>query len=145
MIKDHAKQYCTEAFRFYARTGKTYEQLKNEMLRDPVNKVEYDLRGCDIGKPTEWEICHIEDMIGYREAELLDLVAVEKTLNQMNDTEKDVIKMVYFKEPNMELSKGDISARVDIASVTIPIGVATVYRILRKARNIFCLERKLRL
>ena len=144
MKREHYRDYAIEAFRFYARTGKTVDQLRDEMLEDPVNKAEYELRGGDISKPTEYELLHIQEMLGHREGELLDLIAVEKTLNQLQQLEREAVNMVYMKDATMKIERGDIQNRVSIASVNIGASESQIYRFLRKARNVFCLERKLR-
>ena len=82
MKREHYRDYAIEAFRFYARTGKTVDQIRNEMLEDPVNKAKYELNGGNISKPTEYELLHIQEILGHREGELLDLLAVEKTLKE---------------------------------------------------------------
>ena len=140
MRKEHFRDYAIEAFRYYARTGKTVDQMKDEMLADPVNKAKYELRGGNISRPTEYELLHLQEMLGHREGELLDLIAVEKTIVQLHDVEKEAVKLVYMKDATMKIERGDIQNRVEIASLSIGASDRLIYSWLKKARNIFCRE-----
>jgi len=78
-------------------------------------------------------------------AEFLDIMAVEKTLMQLNEHQRAAIEIVYFTDAKKELQKGEISKRVHKAEMEIPASEQSIYNWLRKARKIFASERGLRI
>lgn len=149
MKKDHLRDYATAAFRYYAKIGKTSEQVKEDignMLMDAREERIINTGGT--GSPTEHAIMEKERVINELKAEIDDLEAVEKTLELLKrrfdyGTIK-AIEIVYFTDPNKPLEKNDLSSRVVKAAAEIPCGEATVYRMLSKARRVFAEERGLR-
>lgn len=146
MKKDHIRDYATEAFRYYAEMGQpTYEKLKEKYYQEALNNYErtYE-KGTGIGKPTEAAVIYAENELRNKQAELWDILAVEKTLIQLNIWERQAVEIVYFSNSNKTISKCDIQDGIQRASIQIPASERSVYYYLKKARNIFAFERGLR-
>ena len=143
MKKDHIRDYTTEAFRFYARSGGRVKYIKN--LVDDMER----RRGEGVCSPTESALINKEKVIEEHAAELADIEAVEKVMYALEVCGHkgilQAIDYVYFTDCWKEIEKGDISDRVHHASLHIPVGEATVYRWLAKARKMIASERGLRL
>lgn len=143
MKKDHLRDYCTEAFRFYAKSGGRDSFLKS-IYDDMVRS-----RGNGVCKPTEAALIRQEQIIAEHAAELADIEAVSKVLASLDMcNHRDMIKaieIVYFADCWRDLEKGDISARVHRAEIIIPASEKTIYRWLRVAREMFAKERGLRI
>lgn len=147
MKKDHIRDYATEAFRYYAFMGKPHkEDLEKKYYQEALD--EYQRRqqtgGTGISKPTEQAIMYAEGIIRQKQAELWDILAVEKTIAQLHTLERQAVEIVYFSHAKEDMKKGEVQDRVNKASIDIPAGTATVYRYLKKARDIFAFERGLR-
>jgi hypothetical protein len=144
--KDVIRDYATEAFRFYAAQGKpTYRSLKAQYMAvalEEYKKVHEKNPG--ISKPTEAAVIYAEKQLEKKEAELRDILAVEKVYMTSGDLARQVIEIVYFTEPKEPLKKGDITARVNKACTDLYISERAVYRILKAARIKFAEERGLR-
>lgn len=148
MKKDHIRDYATEAFRYYAFMGRPHkEDLEKRYYQEALE--EYQRRqqtgGTGISKPTEQAVMYAEGVLRQKQAELWDILAVEKTMAQLHAWERQAVEMVYFDRSHKEFEKGDISTRAQKASIQIPASRATVFRYLKKARNIFAYERGLRI
>lgn len=142
--KDHIRDYATEAFRFYARTGGARKYIDNLIAQAKREK------GSGIANPTEATLMIKERILAERAAEFADLEAVEKTLHIISalDAGKDMrnaIEIVYFERCWDDLRRGDIQSRVHKAELTIPASERQIYRWLKTARLIFARERGLRL
>ncbi len=87
---------------------------------------------------------YAEGILRQKQAELWDILAVEKTMAQLHVWERKAVEMVYFPHAQRDMKKGEISERVQSASVLIPVDERSVYRYLKKARSIFAYERGLR-
>ncbi len=146
MKKDAIRDYATEAFRFYAAIGKPSCDLLRAKYRaealESYKKVTE--KGTGISKPTESALMYLEKELGKKEAELLDILAVEKVYNNAVDEVKEIIEIVYFDEPHKPLRKGDISARVCKASMHVYKAPSKVYAALKAIRIRFAEERGLR-
>jgi len=145
--KDHIRDYATEAFRYYAFMGKPHkEDLEKKYYQEALD--EYQRRqqtgGTGISKPTEQAIMYAEGIIRQKQAELWDILAVEKTIAQLHTMERQADEIVYFSHAKEDMKKGEFQDRVIKASIDIPAGTATVYRYLKKAREVFSYERGLR-
>ena len=85
MKKDHIRDYATEAFRFYAANGMNTEQFKDkirqEALEEKRQREERSGNSCG-GSPTEHELLYQEEKLQERISEILDVEAVEKTLEE---------------------------------------------------------------
>lgn len=148
MKKDHIRDYATEAFRYYAFLGKPHKEDLEQKYYDEA-KEEYtrqysEVKGTGISKPTEQAVMYAEGRVREKQAELWDILAVEKTLMQLDCFERQAVEMVYFEHAHRAIKKGEISERVTKASLHIPADERTVYRYLKKARLIFAYERGLR-
>jgi len=147
MKKDYIRDYATEAFRYYAFMGKPHkEDLEKRYYQEALD--EYQRRqqsgGTGISKPTEQAIMYAEGVLRHKQAELWDILAVEKTIAQLHTLERQAVEIVYFLYAKEDMKKGEDQDRVNKASIDIPAGTATVYRYLKKARDIFAYERGLR-
>lgn len=142
MRRDHIRDYATEAYRFYAKTGGTESYIKT--LLDDLQKH----KGSGICSPTESALISKEAIIEAKQSELADLDAVDKVLAGLmlsgNENTIKAITCVYFRDCWKDLGKGDIEARVNFAEIHIPASRAQVYRWLRTARREFAKERGLR-
>lgn len=150
MIKDHLKDYVTNAFRTYAAAGRpTYESLKESLIRDILTKTENSAFVKDsISRPTEAAIIAAEDKMDRATGRLRDLIAVIATVDVLkkrddNDMIMRCLELVYFPNPRRELVRNEISDRVTYACTDIPCARATVYRKLKIARDVFAIERGL--
>ncbi|NYB73869.1 hypothetical protein HZF24_06915 [Sedimentibacter hydroxybenzoicus DSM 7310] len=147
MKKDHIRDYATEAFRYYAFMGKPHkEDLEKKYYQEALEEYERRRRlgGTGISKPTEQAVMYAEGILRQKQAELWDVLAVEKTLAQLHIWERQAVEIVYFERPHRELEKNDISMRVQKAVIHIPASERSVYYYLKKARDIFAFERGLR-
>ena len=148
MKKDHIRDYATAAFRYYAYLGKPHkedlEQKYYDEAKEEFKKENFEVKGTGIFKPTEAQVIYAESRVRERQAELWDILAVEKTLAQLHKDELLAVEMVYFECPQRAIKRGEISERVVKASLYIPTCERTVYYYLRKARLIFAYERGLR-
>ena len=143
-------EYAISAFRFYAEIGKlSPDELKERILNSSyIRRPEKEItRSTNISKPTEAAFIRAEKLLDSLEAELLDIIAVHKTLQRLKyENLQDAItalEIVYFSNPKENLGRGDISARVISASIKIPASDRQVYRWLKKARTYFAEERGL--
>lgn len=147
--KDNIRDYATEAFRFYAACGKlTSEQLK-EMVRNEIyteSKKEFYRSGSGMSADaTAYALQKAEDVIHEMEAELRDILAVERTMKRLDKNQKKAVEIVYFIDPEKPLERGEITNRVHKAELEIPASEQSVYKWLRVARKIFSEERGLRI
>lgn len=146
--KDNIRDYATEAFRFYAACGKlTAEQLKQKIYDDIYEQSRKEYLRSGSGMPvdaTAYAVIAAEKALGDMRAEFEDIIAVEKTLWRLRRQAKQAVEIVYFTDADKPLCKGDISERVQRASIQIPADVSAVYEWLWNARKIFAEERGLR-
>jgi len=145
--KDHIRDYATEAFRLYKRENglKGYAN-KLKSLADAKEKAS----GCSgVSKPTESAVIHLEKLIEERASEIADLQAVENVLYMLGINDKPdiskAIEYVYFVDADKPILKGDIQDRVQQLELKEYINVRTAYRALKYARNLFAVERGLRI
>lgn len=147
MSKCHYRDYATEAFRFYAAEGKpSCEYLKAKYMAEAMESYKrVGEKGSGISKPTEAALIYAEREITKREAELKDILAVEKVYKNVEHDVKKIIEIVYFQEPTKPLNKGDISDRVTKAINETLNSERSIYRILKAVRIKFAEERGLRM
>lgn len=149
-MKDHIRDYATEAFRFYAKNGKSAEKFKQKIYieaLEEIKKRETSVKD-GISKPTEKAIIAAEEAVSERISEILDMEAVDKVLAEFDVRRKVInkaIEIVYFTDPDKELQSGDIKNRVVKASVEIHADERSIYRWLKKARELFAYQRGLRI
>lgn len=147
MKKDHIRDYATEAFRYYAYLGKPHkEDLEKKYYQEALEQYQRnrELGGSGISSPTEQAVMYAEGVLRQKQAELWDILAVEKTIAQLHAWERQAVEIVYFKSPYKEIERGDIEERVNKASIEVPASDRSIYRYLKKARNVFAFERGLR-
>lgn len=149
MKKDNIRDYATEAFRYYAACGrKTAEECKEqvkEMIYEQSSREIVRSGSGTYSDSTAYSAMAAEDATCEMAAEFLDIIAVHKTLMQLNEHQRAAVEIVYCADAKMELQKGEISKRVHKAEMEIPASEQSIYNWLRKARKIFASERGLRI
>jgi len=147
MIKDHIRDYATEAFRLYKRENglKGYAN-KLKRLADAKEKAS----GCSgVSKPTESAVIRLEKLIEERASEIADLQAVENVLYILDINDKtdilQAIEYVYFVDADKPILKGGIQDRVQHLETDAYISIRSAYRALKEARSLFAVERGLRI
>ena len=138
-MKDHIRDYSTEAFRFYARWGNKEIYIQNLLLDLQKNKA------VGFGSPTESALIHKEMIMREYAAEIADLEAVEMVLRICGPNIKKALNYIYFEDPDKDLQWGDIKRRVHHAEIYIPASERQIYYWLKKARYMFAEERGLRI
>lgn len=106
MLKDPTRDYVVYMFRFYAS------------LNCP-NKEEIHKHKEKLSNP-----------------QILDLLAVEKSLNEFSDDIKNAVKCIYFVNPTKKPRKNEITERVINYSIENYLYEGTVWKYLKQARNI---------
>lgn len=148
-MKDHIRDYATAAFRFYAKNGMSAEYYKTKLYEEALEEQNKFEKGSGVSKPTEAAIMRAEFAVNAKIAEINDMEAVEKTIAELRSTRKkdtvQAIEIVYFKEPDRELEKGDINNRAHEAELSIPASERTIYYYLGAARKLFAEIRGLRI
>jgi len=146
MKKDNIRDYATAAYRFYKKIGESTELFKAQIREEYLKS--YEGGGSGISKPTEAALMRAEKAIDSRVAEVKDVEAVEKVIAQLKaGGRSDIVKcieIVYFQDADKELMKSDIQRRVDKAVLEIPCSERQVYKLLGQARQLFAMERGLR-
>ncbi|NCC16561.1 MAG: hypothetical protein EOM28_09460 [Clostridia bacterium] len=149
MKKDNIRDYATEAFRYYAACGmKTSEELKQQVKERIYEQSKREVIRSGSGSysdSTAYAVMEAEKKVEDLKAEILDIIAVEKTMKQLTPEQKKAVEIVYFTDAGKGLDKGDISERVHKAEIEIPASSMSIYRWLRSARYIFSKERGLRI
>lgn len=147
-MKDYLRDYCTEAFRFYARNGKSTEKYKKKIYQEALEEQKKLERSSGLGDPTGTAILRAEAAVDEKIAEIRDMEAVELTLAELEGRHRHevvrAVEFVYFKEPKKDLEPGDIGNRVHVAEINIPASERSIYRYLKKARMLFAEHRGLR-
>lgn len=139
---DHLRDYCTAAFRFYARWGG-----KEAYVRNLVSDLQRN-KGQGICSPTESELIHREQIMREHFAEIADLEAVETVLSICDQFYPDIkraVEYVYLDSPFEEMEWGDIKQRVHYAEIHMPASERNIYYWLKRARMIFAEQRGLRM
>lgn len=150
MKKSHLRDYATNAFRLYAAEGRpTHDELRERIFQRILTEITPpEVSGGGISNPTEQQIMTAQKRLDDYEAYLQDIAAVERTIGMLKDKPEGKIILnclaaVYFKDPQEPLHRGDIHGRVVQTARELYISVETVYRMLRKAVQVFSLERGL--
>jgi hypothetical protein len=150
-MKDHIRDYATDAFRYYARLGRpTYEELRlaiyNAALESSRREIEHVQE--PLPDPTAAAVANAQRALDEREGELRDIDAVCRTIEIMQHEGRQdcllALEYVYFAAPDQPLERGDITDRVHSASINIPVSERSVFYWLSKARMLFAIERGLR-
>lgn len=148
-MKDYLRDYCTEAFRFYACNGMNADKYKQKIYDEALEQQKRLEGKSGIGSPTEAAIIRAEAAVDEKLAEIKDMEAVEMTLAELHARAMpyivQAIKIVYFQDAGKELEPGDISLRVHAAELYIPASERSVYYYLKKARILFAEHRGLRI
>lgn len=147
MRKQAYRDYATEAFRFWARTGTAAAYREHLLMEAAADRS--DAPGAGISKPTEAALLRVEDALDNAMAELKDLEAVDHTrailiASRDGDLKLKALELVYMAHPQRFIRRGEIHDRVIRTAIALHCGEATIYRWLREARDIFAAERGLR-
>lgn len=131
MKKDFTRDYVTEAFRLYAAMGNpSYEEAQRKIYEIELSK------RSDIDPSIA--VVQAEKAVKHNMPLLLDILAVDKTIDLLERGEKEYIaaavKAIYFTEPDAPLRRGEISKRVRYHALSCPTDERTVYRWLKEAR-----------
>lgn len=148
-MKDYIRDYATAAFRFYASKNMTADQYKQKIYDEALFNYKKRMKGSGISYPTESAIIAAENEVTQKLAEIKDIEAVEMTLAELKARSMpyivEALKIVYFKDSEKPLQKGDIHSRVHYAEINIPASERSIYYYLSKARTIFAEQRGLRI
>jgi hypothetical protein len=150
-VKSHIRDYATEAFRFYAKINMSADKYKQKIYDEALFDYKNKVKGSGISCPTEAAIIAAENEVTQKLAEIKDMEAVEMALAEIRARAYErsdivqAIEMVYFKDADKPLEKGDIHNRVHFAELNIPASESSIYRWLSKARTIFAEQRGLRI
>lgn len=122
MKKDNYRDYAAEAYRYYALCGRPDS--------DRLRKMRLNV--------SEWQ-----------RAALGDLEAVYRVMEKLKTDPEGWITMrclelIYFQQPKASYSKGAVSERVSLTAAELCISESSVYRIMKRLRLHFALERGLR-
>ena len=147
-MRDYLRDYVTAAFRFYAQNGMSAEKYKKKIY---IQALEEGLisegNKSGVSKPTESAVIAAERAVSLKIAEIRDMEAVEKVIAELDVKLRgdiiQAIEYVYFKDCNQELE--NIKAKVHTAEIFIPASERSIYRWLRHARELFAVERGLRI
>lgn len=150
-MKNHIRDYATAAFRFYAQNGMSAEYYKSRIYNEALEEQKKVEKGCGISCPTEAAIMRAEQRVNEKIAEIKDMEAVDKVMAELSaepypgKSIMETIKIVYFKDANKNLKKGDIHNRVHQAVINIPASERSIYGWLNRARVMFAEKRGLRI
>lgn len=148
-MKNHIRDYATEAFRFYAKINMSADKYKQKIYDEALFNYTKKMKSSGISFPTESAIIAAENEVNQKLAEIKDIEAVEMTLAELRASRKTyiikAIEIVYFKEADKELEKGDIYDRVHAAELDIPASERSIYYYLGQARELFAERRGLRI
>lgn len=141
MLKDKTRDYATSAFRMYASLGKpTYDELKKRIYERALLDENIEPSKAVIKANAELE---------NKTPLLLDVLAVEKTLEMLNKGKKEhivkAIEQIYFTYPDEPLGKNAITSKVRRFAYEYGAVERTVFRWLKEARLLFSAIRGLRI
>lgn len=149
-MKNHIRDYATAAFRFYAKQNMSADKYKERIYNEALESYKEKQKSQGLSCPTEAAIIRAEKAVDEKLAEVKDMEAVEKTMAELRVKLQgraivQAIEIVYFKDANKELRKGDIHNRIHEAEIYIPASERWIYKWLSEARKIFASNRKLRI
>ncbi|OAA94095.1 MULTISPECIES: hypothetical protein [Clostridium] len=149
-MKNHIRDYATAAFRFYAKQSMSADKYKKKIYDEALEEYQRKQKGSGVSCPTEAAIMRAEKAVNKKLAEIRDMEAVELTISELRIKTQgraivQAIKLVYFKDVDKELKRGDIHTRVHEAELYIPASERWIYNWLREARKLFAEKRGLRI
>lgn len=148
MKKKHYRDYATEAFRFWSQEGPA-DKYKQRLWDEAIRKQHQAEGRAGISNPTEAAIKRAENELQQKEAQVLDLDAVDQTMKIIRALPSgmemiEALRMVYMEEASRDFKRGEIQSRIIHAAQKLGTSDSTVYRWLAQARYIFAYERGLR-
>ena len=139
-LKEWYRDYATHAFMEFSALGYPTRETMEEKIRQDIN------RRLAMEEPG-FIVVKADAAVLEREALLQDIDAVNRVLLQLRrenrDHIADAIREVYFLGVGGKAKKGTLTARVRRFAYEYPANEATVYRWLKKAREMFCEARGL--
>lgn len=143
MKKTYYRDYCLEAFRFYAQVGGTQAYRQGTFVS--AGELAREHARLERSRRTD-----TDEQIRAVKAALKDLEAVERTLARLKrlpagEEAQRAVAEVYMLRPGERLAKGELSARVQRLALDLPAGERSIYYWLEQARDIFARERGLRI
>lgn len=141
MLKDKTRDYATSAFRMYASLGKpTHDELKKRIYERALLDENIEPSKAVIKANAELE---------NKTPLLLDVLAVEKTLEMLNQGKKEhivkAIEQIYFTYPEEPLGKNAVISKVRRFCYNYGAAERTVFYWLKEARLLFSAIRGLRI
>lgn len=125
MNKDNYRDYVADAFRYYALCGKP---SANDMQRARTKNPPSD-------PATRGRFNDLDAVV-----RVLDRIQYEADCNGL----AKCLDVVYFANPKRSATRGALTARVRLVAVALAVSESTVYRMLRRLRMMYALERGLR-
>lgn len=147
MKKDRNRDYATAAFIDYVMSGHLTCEEQKERIRSAALREYTDNLRRGRKNPVENADIYAERVLEMNEGYLLDVQAVDKTIEALNDSGEKYIMDVVFAVYNSPASmrRGVISARVRRLAVDMPASERVIYKYLKRARSVFCKIRRLNL
>lgn len=142
MKKDYLRDYSTAAFNLYGKVGNV-EKYKQSLLEE-IESIKVNSKS-GISKPTEAALIKAEEELTAKIATINDLEAVEKTLNELKIINLTMFNVVIDVYVNNTFKKGNIQNAVIRTATKNFLADRTVYKYLKKAREIFAYTRGLRI
>lgn len=142
MRKDYLRDYSTAAFNLYGKVGNV-ENYKKSLVEE-IEHIKAS-SGSGISKPTEAALIKAEEQIELKIATIRDLEAVEKTLEELKNTNIAMFNAVNDVYVKSSLKKKAIENAVIRTAKENFISERTVYYYLKKARRVFAYTRGLRI
>lgn len=140
--KDALRDYATSAFIFWARHGcPTYAEAEERIRKKALARA----WGIDPQKAKQYADAEIEKA----RAGLEDIRACESVFRRLSDSGRelicDAVRAVYMAEPWGKVRRGEYSARALRFALEVPLSERQVYYYLEQARDLFAIERGLRI
>lgn len=140
--KDALRDYATSAFIFWARHGcPTYVEAVDRIRERAFSRA----WGIDPQKAKQYADAEIEKA----RAGLEDIRACESVFKKLDASGREfvceAVKAVYMADPWRNPRKGEYSARALRFALEVPLSERQVYYYLEQARDLFAVERGLRI
>ena len=140
--KDALRDYATDAFIFWARHGcPTYDEAVERIRKRALDRT----WGIDPQKAKQYADAEIEKA----RAGLEDIRACEAVFKKLNGSGRELVcsavRAVYMADPWGKVKRGEYSARALRFALDVPLSERQVYYYLEMARDLFAVERGLRI
>lgn len=140
--KDALRDYATSAFIYWARHGcPTYDEAVERIRKRAFNRA----WGEDPQKVKLYADAEVEKA----RAGLEDIRACESVFKKLDASGRELVceavRAVYMADPWGKVKRGEYSARVLRFALDVPLSERQVYYYLEIARDLFAVERGLRI